>query len=105
MMPRGTRARRGAFTLIEILVVIAVIALVISLLLPALGKSRQAGRTTVCLSNQAQIGLAMTMYADYFKGWIPREGTELLPPSPQRARLPYTIGLRPFLDETVSFDQ
>jgi prepilin-type processing-associated H-X9-DG protein len=47
----------------------------------------------------------MTMYADYFKGWIPREGTELFPPSPQRARLPYTIGLRPFLDDTVSFDQ
>jgi prepilin-type N-terminal cleavage/methylation domain-containing protein/prepilin-type processing-associated H-X9-DG protein len=105
MMPRGIGTRRGAFTLIEILVVIAVIALVISLLLPALGKARQAGRATVCLSNQAQIGVAMIMYADYFKGWIPREGTLLFPPEPQRARLPYTIGLRPFLDESVSFDQ
>src|SRR5947207_13723351 len=76
---QGGRAARG-FTLIEVLVVIAVIALLISLLLPALGKAKQMGRATVCLSNQAQIGLAMNMYADYFKGWIPREGTRLFAP-------------------------
>ncbi|QOJ00194.1 MAG: prepilin-type N-terminal cleavage/methylation domain-containing protein [Phycisphaeraceae bacterium] len=55
--------RRG-FTLIELLVVIALIAVLIGLLLPALGSARAAGRTAACLSNQRQLSLGWAMYAD-----------------------------------------
>ncbi len=56
--------RRTGFTLIELLVVIAVIALLIGILLPALGQARAAGRTALCLSNFRQLTLGWHMYAD-----------------------------------------
>ncbi len=58
------------FTLIELLVVISIIALLIALLLPALRMARESGRSSVCMSNQRQFGLAFTLYQgdydDYF---------------------------------------
>lgn len=58
------RGRRGrGFTLIEVLVVISVIALLISILLPALSKSRKSGRTLMCFSNMRQMGVALSNYA------------------------------------------
>jgi prepilin-type processing-associated H-X9-DG protein len=56
--------KRAAFTLIELLVVMAGIALLMTILLPALGRARESGKRTVCLSNLKTLQLAWGMYAD-----------------------------------------
>src|SRR5213075_1240769 len=58
------------FTLIELLIVIAIIALLIGILLPALGKSRKAARITVCESNMRQHGISLANYATDWKNLI-----------------------------------
>ncbi|MCA9298164.1 MAG: prepilin-type N-terminal cleavage/methylation domain-containing protein [Phycisphaerales bacterium] len=55
-----------AFTLIEVLVVIAIVALLVGILIPSLGKARTAARGVVCSSNQKQIMTAFMMYADTY---------------------------------------
>lgn len=65
---------KRAFTLTELLVVIAVIAILAALLLPALAKAKAKAKTTVCLSQLRQWGLALTLYADNHQGKMPRDG-------------------------------
>jgi prepilin-type N-terminal cleavage/methylation domain-containing protein len=55
--------KRRAFTLVELLVVIAVVALLVGVLLPALQSARSAAQLTACLSNQRQLALAAMSYA------------------------------------------
>lgn len=64
------KQRRPGFTLIELLIVIAIIALLISILLPSLGAARRVARGLVCSNNQRQIVMGMTAYADQNKEWL-----------------------------------
>ena len=63
--------RRGGFTLVELLVVIGIIALLISVLLPALNKARESANTTKCLSNLRTIGQGLAVYSAENKGVLP----------------------------------
>lgn len=68
----GTRGRTlQGFTLVELLVVIGIIALLISVLLPALNKARSAAQTTACLANLRSIGQMVAMYQAQNKGCMP----------------------------------
>lgn len=68
----GKRGRKSqGFTLVELLVVLAVIALLAGLLLPALMSAKQKGRAISCLSNLRQLGLAAQLYADDFNDSLP----------------------------------
>ena len=68
---RPTRCRLAGFTLVELLVVIGIIALLISILLPALNRARENANKLKCLSNLRQLGTALTMYLNENKGRFP----------------------------------
>src|SRR5438552_2124562 len=62
---------RQAFTLVELLIVIGIIAVLIAVLLPALAKARAAANRAMCLSNIRQLGMAILMYCNNNGGWFP----------------------------------
>jgi prepilin-type N-terminal cleavage/methylation domain-containing protein/prepilin-type processing-associated H-X9-DG protein len=73
----GSKRRSGparAFTLVELLAVMAIISILAALLLPAIAKSRYEARVLQCKSNLRQIGLAINMYSGYFNGYMPIDG-------------------------------
>ncbi len=63
--------RYPGFTLVELLVVISIIALIIGILLPVLGKARSAGNQAVCMSNMRQAAIARSVYANDFEQSVP----------------------------------
>jgi type II secretory pathway pseudopilin PulG len=78
MQPRGANSQgfaaghgRAAFTLIDVLVSLGVIALLISILLPSLRKASESARRVTCQSNIRQLGIGMMSYADDYAGLIP----------------------------------
>jgi prepilin-type N-terminal cleavage/methylation domain-containing protein len=65
---------RGAFTLIELLIVVAILALLLSILLPALGSAKDRARLLQCQTNQGILGKAMYNYALDNREIVPRDG-------------------------------
>src|SRR5687768_4799854 len=65
------RRQPVAFTLVELLVVIGIIALLVGILLPALSRAREAALAAQCLSNQRQVGLYFNLYANENRGFLP----------------------------------
>jgi prepilin-type N-terminal cleavage/methylation domain-containing protein/prepilin-type processing-associated H-X9-DG protein len=69
--PASHRAASRAFTLIELLVVIAIIAILAAILFPVFAQARDKARSSTCLSNQKQTGLAFSMYAQDYDETFP----------------------------------
>lgn len=84
--PAAAAARARAFSLLDVMVTISVIAVLIAILMPALGSVRETTHRVVCSSNVRQIGLGIAMYTE--------ANQDLLPPSGFALRPQETIWLR-----------
>ena len=83
MVPHATKrinpAKRLAFTLVELLVVVAVIGVLASLLLSVFARVQASGRSVQCVSNLRQWGVALNLYANDHNGDLPRRGQGVQP--------------------------
>lgn len=103
------KPRRGAFTLVELLVVISIIGVLMSLLLPAVQGAREAARRTQCANNQKQLGLALIQYQQSkkrFPGYVNRivvPGAD--PTNPDQWKIAsWVVMVFPFMEQTSLWD-
>ena len=91
---KTARTIHSAFTLVELLVVVAIIGILISLLLPAIQAARESARRVQCMNNLRQIGLALTAYHDAY-GAFPRGGWPAA-----SANLSWSASILPYIEGT-----
>ena len=104
-----SRRSRSAFTIVELLVVIAVIAILIAVLVPALSGARAAGQKTVCLANIRSIAAGLTIYANdndselpHWSGWQTYEADTTTAPAPDDSPGPgWTELIKEDLEESL----
>jgi prepilin-type N-terminal cleavage/methylation domain-containing protein len=122
---RGQARPTRAFTLVELLVVIGIIAILIAVLMPGLSAARRQGRSIACLSNLRQLGMAFQMYCNENKGrvfryvdasatdlWVPllqpylnhNEAVRLCPEAPQPGDRIYGNAFAAWGDPTRTVD-
>jgi prepilin-type N-terminal cleavage/methylation domain-containing protein/prepilin-type processing-associated H-X9-DG protein len=70
-LPGHPRARRSAFTLVELLTVIAIVGLLAAILIPVVIRVRDSARSAQCASNLRQIGVALKLYVTEHKNTLP----------------------------------
>ncbi len=70
-MKNQISSRLKGFSLIELLVVITIVAVLLAVMLPSIAQAREMARRTLCLSNQRQYGISVTVHATDFKGYYP----------------------------------
>ena len=102
---RSRAAGRGGFTLIELLVVISIIAVLASLIAPAVQSARRAARKVQCLNNMRNVGLAMQNFASTNNGTLPSlvaaQTVTNLSGAQGTMAVPWTIALLPALDNSA----
>ena len=106
METRSSKNGNGAFTLVELLVVIAVIAILAALLLPALGRAKAKASATYCANNGHQLSIAANVYASDYADWLPTQvegpigGQPLWAWDYNNAPIPYEVAVRQLGDPT-----
>jgi prepilin-type N-terminal cleavage/methylation domain-containing protein len=92
------------FTLVELLVVVAIVGLLMAMLLPAVQLARETARRTSCINNLRQIGAAVHMYHDY-NGAFPPGGVSPGPCCSNPSYTCWTIQILPFLEKKDLYDR
>jgi prepilin-type N-terminal cleavage/methylation domain-containing protein len=105
VMPRRRGARSAGFTLVEMLVVIAIIGILVGLMLPAVQAARESGRRIACANNLHQIGLGLHAFHDTH-GSFPPGGIERRSARyPKGRQLAWSAYLLPFIEQQDVYDR
>src|SRR5688572_28391219 len=100
-MPRSLSARSaGGFTLVQLLVMIAIIGLLVALLMPAIQAAREAGRRAACSNNLKQIGLGIHNYHDIY-GCFPPGAINFGTCCSTESYTSWPISLLPYIEQGV----